>query len=58
VASCGVHGLATEIIEYHINEDSMCPLRVVTVAEEMVLFKHIIQHRNQMAAQILWRFII
>jgi hypothetical protein len=45
--------LAKEIIEYHINEDSTCPLRVVTVAEEMVLFKHIIQHGNQMAAQIL-----
>jgi hypothetical protein len=29
-----------------------------SLAEEMVLFKHIIQQRNQMAAQILWMCII
>jgi uncharacterized membrane protein len=58
LAYCEVHVLAKEIVEYHINEESMCPLRVVTVAEEMVLFKHIIQHRNQKATHILWGFII
>jgi len=58
LVSCEVHVLAKEIVEYHINEDSMCPLSVVTEAEEMVLFKHVIQHKNQMAAQILWRSII
>jgi hypothetical protein len=57
LVSCEGHVLAKEIVEYHINEDSVCPLRVVTLAEGMVLFKHIIQHRNQMAAQILWMSI-